>query len=141
MERTITIPACVDRLDEVFGLIDEVMTSTGTDTKTQNNIRIAVEEIFVNIASYAYPENGGEVVVSVSAAEDRLVIEFADSGTPYDPLAKADPDTTLTADERDIGGLGIFMVKKMMDNVEYRYEDGKNILTIEKIVNAKEQNQ
>ena len=138
MERTITVPACVDRLDDVFTLIDEAMISVEVEKKTQNNIRIAVEEIFVNIASYAYPEDGGEVVVSVSAAEDRLVIEFADSGTPYDPLAKADPDTTLTADERDIGGLGVFMVKKMMDSVEYRYEDNKNILTIGKIINPKE---
>jgi len=136
MERTITVPAYVERLDEVFGLIDEAMTSTGTDAKTQNNMRIAVEEIFVNIASYAYPSGEGEVTVSVTASADRLVFVFADSGTPYDPLAKADPDTTLAAEERDIGGLGIFMVKKMMDDVGYEYRDGQNILAMSKNLNA-----
>ena len=128
----ITVPAKADRLDEVFGLVEGAMQGLGMDTKQQNTVKIAVEEIFVNIASYAYPSGEGEAAVFVSAGPEKLTIEFQDSGTPYDPLAKADPDTSLSADERQIGGLGIFMVKKMMDAVTYRYEDGKNILTIEK---------
>jgi len=139
MER-VTVPALVDRVDDVFALIDEAMINAGIEVKMQNNIRIAAEEIFVNIASYAYPEGEGEVAVSVSADENSIVIEFADSGTPYDPLVKADPDITLSADERDIGGLGVFMVKKMMDSVEYRYEGNKNVLTIKKYFNDRSGN-
>ena len=130
----ITIPAKTDRLNEVWGLIESVMQSTGIDVKQQNNIRIAVEEIFVNIASYAFPNGEGDVSVSVIADSDKLSIEFCDSGIPYNPLDKADPDISMSADEREIGGLGIYMVKQMMDDVRYRYEDGKNILTIEKYI-------
>ena len=128
----ITIPARTDRLNEVWDFIEGVMQSTGIDVKQQNNIRIAVEEVFVNITSYAFPTGEGEVSVSVTVDSEKISIKFSDSGTPYDPLAKADPEISLSADEREIGGLGIFMVKKMMDDVRYRYEDGKNILTIEK---------
>jgi len=130
----ITVPAITDRLDEVFNFIESAMRNAGMDDRQQNNIKIAVEEIFVNIVSYAFPTGEGEVSVSVTAVSDKLSIEFCDSGTPYDPLAKADPDISLSADEREIGGLGIYMVKKMMDDVCYRYEDGKNILIIEKYI-------
>ena len=133
MKQTITVPACEERLDDVISFVVKAMKETGIESKTQSSVKVAVGEIFVNIMSYAYPSGEfGEVTVSATAEADRLVIEFADSGTPYDPLAKADPDTTLPAAERDIGGLGVYMVKKMMDNVSYRYEGNQNILTIEK---------
>ena len=101
---------------------------------TQTTIGIAVEELFVNIAHYAYAPSTGNVVIRVEMHEDPLSVEisFIDSGIQYDPLAKPDPDTTLKAKERQKGGLGIFMVKKSMDSMTYAYKDGKNILTIRK---------
>lgn len=92
------------------------------------------EEVYVNIAHYAYAPGTGEVTVRLAFAEapKKAVITFIDSGVPFDPLAKADPDVTLSAEERDIGGLGIYMTKKTMDEVHYEYKDGHNILTLTK---------
>jgi anti-sigma regulatory factor (Ser/Thr protein kinase) len=139
MER-MTVPARVEKLEEVFAFVDRVMDGAEINAKTQNNIKVAVEEIFVNIASYSYPAGEGDV--SVYAAVTRglpsvpgiFSVTFTDSGTPYNPLDKADPDTSLPLMERPIGGLGILMVKKLMDTVRYRYENGKNILMLEKII-------
>jgi len=131
--KQITVPAQIECANDVFVFIKEEMSSAGMDAKTQNSVRIAVEEIFVNIASYAYPAEVGDVTVSITTAADKCIVKFEDSGTPYDPLDESDPDTELSLDERDIGGLGIFMTKELMDNVEYRYEDGQNILIISKI--------
>ena len=102
--------------------------------KAQMQIDIAIDELFGNIAHYAYNPDVGEATVRVEVIEDPLAvtITFIDNGVPYDPLAKADPDTTLSAEERDIGGLGIYMVKKSMDNITYEYKDGQNILKIKK---------
>jgi anti-sigma regulatory factor (Ser/Thr protein kinase) len=128
----ITVPAQTGRLEEVLDFAGNAARDMGLAAKQLNNVNIAVEEVFVNISSYAYPSGEGEVAICVSSEPGRLVIEFRDGGTPYDPLDKTDPDTTLSADEREIGGLGILMVKKLMDDVRYRYEDGKNILTLVK---------
>jgi anti-sigma regulatory factor (Ser/Thr protein kinase) len=128
----ITIPACVDRLVNVLGFLENAMRDAGLDEKQQNKVNVAVEEIFVNIAHYAYPSSEGDVKVCVSADADKIIIKFKDAGTPYNPLAKPDPDTSLSADEREIGGLGILMVKRMMDEVSYEYGDRQNILTIVK---------
>jgi len=126
----LTVPAQIENLEEVMSFAGSVAQDARLDVKQIINVCIAVEEVFVNIAKYAYTSGAGEVTISASVDSGKLIIEFADSGTPYNPLAKADPDVTLPADEREIGGLGIFMVKKLMDDVVYRYEDGKNILTI-----------
>jgi len=103
--------------------------------KTKNKIAVAVDEIFSNIARYAYHPEAGDVTVRISVGSD-ITIVFEDSGAAYDPLAKSDPDVSLSAGERDIGGLGIFMVKNIMDSVEYRREGDKNILTIKKGLNG-----
>ena len=97
-------------------------------------IALAVEEIFVNIAHYAYaPDKGKATVrVEVSEAPVRVTITFIDSGVPYDPLAKEDPDVNLKAEERKIGGLGIYLTKQVMDDVVYEYKDNQNILTLKK---------
>ena len=100
--------------------------------KTRSQIDLAVEEIYINIASYAYPDSEGNAEIILSENNGEFVMTFIDEGVPYDPLAKEDPDVTLSAEERDIGGLGIFMTKKSMDNIRYEYKDGQNILTIEK---------
>ncbi|MDR2043229.1 MAG: ATP-binding protein [Clostridium sp.] len=123
------IQAQVENLDRVLEFVE---TEAGElSAKERSQIAIAAEEIFVNIARYAYEGESGEATVRI-VADGGITIEFEDSGTPYDPLAKEDPDVTLPAEERQIGGLGVFMVKKMMDSVDYRREGNKNIMTIRK---------
>ena len=97
-------------------------------------IGLAVEEIFVNIASYAYAPGKGKALVrvEVSGTPVRVTVTFVDGGVPYDSLAKDDPDVTLSAAEREIGGLGIFLTRQVMDDVAYEYKDGKNIMTLKK---------
>jgi len=128
----IKVPADVGHLDEVLEFIGKAIKNVGVGEKFNNNIYIAVEEIFVNISHYAYPSGEGDVTISVNVTGSNITIEFTDIGTPYNPLEKKDPDITLSADERSIGGLGIFMVKKLMDSMDYRYENNKNILSISK---------
>lgn len=101
--------------------------------KVQMQLDLALEEIFVNIANYAYAPEKGMAIIGIDITEDRqAVLTFEDSGTPYDPLAREDPDITLSANDRQIGGLGIFMVKKTMDDMYYEYRNGKNILKLRK---------
>ena len=121
-------------LNKVQAFIDEQLEAVGCPMRIQTSIDIAVEELFVNIASYAYNPEIGIAVVQVTVHDDPLSVEitFIDNGKQYDPLAKPDPDTTLTTKERKKGGLGIFMVKKSMDDVTYEYNEGRNILTIKK---------
>ena len=128
------ITAETKRLDEVLSFVDEVLEKYGCPTDTQIQIDIAVEEIYVNIANYAYNPEVGEATITCRVEKEplRVIIEFQDGGVAYNPLDREDPDIELTAEERDIGGLGIYMVKNSMDNVSYRYESGKNIFTIEK---------
>lgn len=123
--------AKIENLSEVSAFIEEKLEEAGCSMKAQMQIDVAVEEIFVNIASYAYEgkEGTAEVFFDIDS-ENRAVITFVDEGVPYDPLKKDDPDVTLSADERQIGGLGIFMVKKTMDDMIYEYKDGKNHLTL-----------
>ncbi len=124
--------AKVEKLNNVIAFINECLESADCPMKTQMQIELAAEEIFVNIANYAYSPDTGMADISVEITDGTARITFEDSGVPYDPLAKADPDVTLSANEREIGGLGIFMVKKSMDGVYYEYRDGKNVLTLEK---------
>ena len=100
------------------------------------HIELVTEEIFVNIASYAYSEPGGFATIRRSGGEgpEGLTLTFIDSGAPYDPLQKQDPDLTLSIDERPIGGLGVFLVKKIVDEAYYEYEDKKNILTVRMLI-------
>ena len=136
--RDLVIEADRSNMPQVQAFIDEQLEEIDCPLMTQTVIDIAVEELFVNIASYAYDSGIGMAVVQVTVHEDPLSVEitFIDNGRQYDPLAKADPDTTISsAKQRKKGGLGIFMVKKSMDNVNYEYKDGKNILTIKKNLN------
>ena len=129
MER-FEIIAKTDNLPQVLGFIDEKIEEAGGDMRIQLQIDIAVEEIFVNIASYAYEGKEGMAEILFELNGDCAEITFIDSGVPYDPLAKEDPDITLPAEQRQIGGLGIFMVKKSMDDMKYEYKDNKNCLTL-----------
>ncbi len=129
MER-LEIVAKTDNLPQVIGFIDERLEEAGCDMRIQLQMDIAVEEIFVNIASYAYEGKEGPSEIIFELNDKVAEITFMDSGIPYDPLAKEDPDITLSAEQRQIGGLGIFMVKKSMDDMKYEYIDGKNKLTL-----------
>ncbi len=132
--KNLTVPASTLKLDDVLDFINAELESHDFPIKVQMQIAIAVEEVFVNIANYAYSPSEGDVMVCCGIENDPLAvtIQFIDSGKPYDPLLKSDPDTTRSAEERDIGGLGIFMVKKSMDHIHYEYKNQKNILTIKK---------
>ncbi len=132
--KQIKVKADTAELDNVLAFADTILEELGCSVKAQMQIDIAIEEIFVNIAHYAYPEAEGEAVIYVEPGEgsSSVTITFEDEGIPYDPLKNEDPDITLSADDRPIGGLGIFMVKKSMDEVSYEYKDGKNRLTIKK---------
>ena len=129
-----TVQATLENLDEVMAFVEEQMEVYHCSMKMQMQIAVAVEEIYVNIASYAYREQKGNARIRVQSGGEPLQISitFEDDGIPYNPLLKEDPDITLSAEERKIGGLGIYIVKKSMDQVEYHYQNGKNILTIRK---------
>ena len=133
MER-LTVEAKTENLTQVLAFVDQFLEAADCPMKAQLQIDVAVEEIFVNIASYAYEEGIGttDILIGVERDPAAAVIEFRDRGMAFNPLEKQDPDTTLSAEERQIGGLGIYMVKKSMDEVIYRWEDGENILVIRK---------
>lgn len=132
--KELNIAATVENIEVVTDFVNEQLEALDCPMKAQMQIDIAIDELFGNIAHYAYNPEVGDAIVRVEVVEDPLavVITFIDQGVPYDPLAKADPNTTLSAEEREIGGLGIFMVKKSMDEIAYEYKDGQNILKIKK---------
>ncbi len=134
--KELVIEAERENLPKVQAFIDEQLEAAGCPMPTQITIDVAAEEIFVNIASYAYSPETGPVTIQVAVQENPLTakITFIDHGRPYNPLEKPDPDTTLTVRQRKKGGLGIYMVKQSMDRVNYEYQNGKNMLTIEKIL-------
>lgn len=132
--KELTIDARIENVAAVTAFVDEQLEQLDCPMKTQMQVDIAIDELFGNIAHYAYNPEVGPVTVRVEVTEEPLavVITFIDKGVPYDPLAKEDPDVTLSVEEREIGGLGIYMVKKTMDAISYEYIDGQNILHIKK---------
>ena len=128
------LEALTENLPEVQAFVGEKLDGVNCPPKARMQLEIAVEEIFVNIANYAYAPDKGNATVRVEVSDEPVTVSitFVDKGVPYDPLKKEDPDVTLSAEEREIGGLGIFMTKKIMDDVVYEYRDGRNILTIKK---------
>lgn len=132
--KEITLDATIGNIGEVTEFVNRSLEEGGCPMKAQLQIDIAVDELFGNIAHYAYrPETGPATVrIEITEKPPAAVLTFIDSGVPYDPLAKEDPDVTLSAGEREAGGLGIFLVKKSMDDMTYEYKDGQNILKIRK---------
>ena len=124
--------ASTDALSEVLGFVDEMLEKYECPMKIQTAVCVAIEEVFVNVARYAYKTEEGDVSLGIGFDDGSRTITFrmADKGVPFDPLKKPDPDITLSADEREIGGLGIFITKKTMDSVTYAYENGENVLTM-----------
>ncbi len=134
MKEEKVFPADINALPKVQGFFEELMEQIACPMKTQIAVSVAIEEIFVNIAHYAYPTGDGEAVAGFTFdPESRIAtFEFRDQGIPFDPLKQKEPDITLSAEERGIGGLGILITRKTMDSVDYRYENGENILTMQK---------
>lgn len=136
MIKELTVNATVDNIPVVTAFVEEHLEQYNCPPKALMQIDVAIDELFSNIAQYAYgkPPAEGKATVRVEVTKEPLavIITFIDNGKPYDPLAKADPDITLSTEEREIGGLGIFMVKKTMDEISYEYKNGQNILTIKK---------
>ena len=132
--KQLDVQAIDKNLPQVLAFIDEQLDAADCPKKIKIQIDLAVEEIFVNISRYAYDPDIGTATVRIDVLGDppSVDITFIDNGIPYDPLAKEDPNVKLPARERKIGGLGIFMVKKNMDDVKYEYIDGHNILTMKK---------
>ena len=129
-----TFPATVEVLPDVLGFVEETLESLGCPLKVQMAVCLALEEAFVNVARYAYPDREGTLTLFIGWDAERRTVTFrmTDRGIPFDPLQKPDPDITLSAADREIGGLGIFVIKKTMDTVIYAYEDGQNVLTMMK---------
>jgi len=134
----LTLEAKGKNLPEVLSFVEQHLEAVGCPPKAQMQIAVAAEEIFVNIAHYAYAPLSGDAVVRVETARApaSVTVTFSDRGKPFDPTKRDDPDVALPAEERGIGGLGIFMTKKMMDEVSYEYRDGQNVLTLRKRLDA-----
>ena len=125
-----------EALNDVLAFAEEELEKAECPMKAVMPITVALEEVFVNVAHYAYPDSSGDVSLSIDFDSEsrQMTFQMTDSGIPFDPLAKPDPDITLSAEERQIGGLGIFMMKMTMDEFSYVYKDGKNILTMKKFI-------
>ena len=127
-----TFPAKDEALQDVLGFVEEMLESYECSMKIQVAVCVAIEEIFVNIAHYAYGDGEGTADVLIGFDENTREVTFrvSDKGIPFNPLDKPDPDITLPAEEREIGGLGILITKKTMDSVTYAYENGENVMTM-----------
>lgn len=130
----ITLEAAVNNIPALIAFVDGELEKIGCPMRSQMQIDIAVDEVFSNIAFYAYTPGTGDarILFDYDDAAGTVSITFLDKGIPYNPLKNKDPDVTLSAEERKIGGLGIFMVKKSMDEMLYEYRDGQNMLTLRK---------
>jgi len=128
--RELTLPATVENIETITDFVNEYLDEMGCSMKVQMQIAVVIDEVFSNIAHYAYLSSVGDVTVNVDLDEEshKIMLSFADHGVKYNPLAKDDPDITLSAEDREIGGMGIFMVKKLMDEIAYEYREGQNVL-------------
>ena len=132
--KEITLKAVVGSIPQATSFVDEQLEAIECPMKAQMQLDMAIDELFCNIASYAYGAGEGEATLrfEYDPAARRVILSFIDEGIPFNPLKSAEPDVSLSAEERAIGGLGIFLVRKTMDGMAYRRENGKNILTIQK---------
>ena len=132
--KELTIEATVENINAVTDFVNGQLENYDCPMKAQMQIDIAIDELFGNIAHYAYDPETGPATVQVEVQEDPMavIITFIDHGKPYDPLSGKDPDLTIPLEERKEGGLGVFLVKKVMDDVRYEYKEGRNILRIKK---------
>ena len=132
--KELTVDAVPESLRQIKAFVDAELAALDCPMDMRRQMDIAVDEVFGNIAHYAYEGAAGSVMLRFEAEQTprAVTLTFSDGGVPFDPLQTVAPDTTLAARERAIGGLGIFVVKKLMDEVRYEYADGKNILQLKK---------
>lgn len=135
-KNSITMEATTENLYQAMDFVDAQLEALECSPATQMRIDLVVEELFVNVARYAYAPGTGSITIDFETESDpkAVYITFEDAGVPYDPLAREDPDVTLAAQDRQIGGLGIYMTKKNVDDISYERRDGKNILKIKKLL-------
>lgn len=132
-QRQITLPNDVQEVPQLNVFVDEVCEQVDFDMSTTLKLNLAIEEAVVNVMNYAYPAGEkGDVDIEAMINDEYLVFVISDSGTPFDPTAKAEVDTTLSAEERGIGGLGIHLIRQIMDTINYERVEGKNVLTLRK---------
>ena len=133
MQHSITLTNDIEQVPQLADFVDMVCEEVGFDPSVSIQMNLAIEEAVVNVMSYAYPVGTvGNVIIEAQANEDCLTFTIIDNGTPFDPTAKSEVDTTLSAEERPIGGLGIHLVRQLMDSINYERIDNKNILTLRK---------
>ena len=133
MQHSITLTNDIEQVPQLADFVDMVCEEVGFDPSVSIQMNLAIEEAVVNVMSYAYPVSTvGNVNIEAQADDDCLTFTIIDNGTPFDPTAKSEVDTTLSAEERPIGGLGIHLVRQLMDGINYERIDGKNILTLRK---------
>ena len=132
--KSITVEAKIENVDKVTEFVNEVLEEKEWPLKVQMQLDVAIDEIFGNIAYYAYGKGSGNATIQIEMEDNppKITLTFIDQGIPYNPLESKDPDITLDIEDREIGGLGIFLVKKTMDELSYEYVDGQNILTMKK---------
>ena len=135
IEKTLEIAAQVENLDKVFDFLAESLSQLSCPKKEFMQIKMVLEELFVNIASYAYGDKGGnvEIIILLCQEENKAIITIIDSGMPFNPLEQAGPDTSLAPEDKPIGGLGIFYSRQKVDDMAYTYKDGKNILSLTRV--------
>lgn len=139
MDNSKIFVAKIENLDIANAFLNEQLDALDVTAKERMQLELAFEELFTNVSNYSYGEDVGKVEVGVTYKDDEclLVIKVSDSGTPFNPLERETPDLTLSADDRPIGGLGIFMVKKNVDDITYDYVDGENVVTLYKKIGGK----
>jgi len=131
LHRSLTLPNDVETIPQLNEFIDAIAMEIGLDMSLTMNLNLAIEEAVVNVMNYAYPAGqAGTVHIDVAANDKSLLFTISDSGVPFDPTRKKEADTTLSVEERPIGGLGIFLVRQLMDSVSYEYVNGQNILRL-----------
>lgn len=129
--KELTLQAVIENMPQLMLWLDSQLEAMDCPARAQVQLDIAADELFSNIANYAYEGSVGDVTVCLEKLDPPAIrLTFVDQGKPYDPLQTEDPNTTLSAEQRQPGGLGIYMVKKSMDAMTYQYQDRKNILTI-----------
>ncbi|MGB9977988.1 ATP-binding protein [Methanobacterium sp.] len=133
----LTVPAKIENLQKVMDFLSNQLDSVDYIMKARLQLELSIEEAYVNIVNYAYGSEEGEIIIccNVDKSPLKVKMQFIDYGNPYNPLKSENPDISLNAEEKEIGGLGIFLIKKNVDDISYEYLDGKNILTIQKKLN------
>ena len=136
-QRQITLPNDVQEVPQLNVFVDEVCEQADFDMSTTLKLNLAIEEAVVNVMNYAYPNGKGDVDIDAQINDEHLKFVISDSGTPFDPTVKAEVDTTLSAEQRSIGGLGIHLIRQIMDTINYERVDNKNLLTLSKNITKK----